>query len=578
MVFGIRSRIGSNRKQPSLSRLKRIVSLRMLVPSMKIALAQFNPTVGDFEGNSSRILDFARQAQAGGAEIAVFSELCLCGYPPQDLIERPAFVQHNRETLARLAKAVPIPSIVGYVGKAQDDTGKPVANSAAMIGNGKILFEQRKMLLPTYDVFDESRYFQPAHTQHAFLLGAETLGITICEDIWNDKDFWAQRLYERDPVAELVAKGSSIVLNISSSPYTIDKRSIRHNMLQAMARRHQVPVVYVNQVGGNDSLIFDGSSVAFMPDGRVGALAKSFEEDLVFFDTASGLGDIRPQIRDEIEAAYRALVLGTRDYVRKCGFRKVVIGLSGGIDSALVAAIATDALSAENVVGVSMPGPYSSEGSILDARKLACNLGIDLYVLPITETFNSYRETLKDTFAGLQPGVAEENIQARIRGNLLMALSNKFGSLVLSTGNKSEMAVGYCTLYGDMAGGLAVISDVPKTMVYDLARCANRAAPRIPEESLSKPPSAELRPNQTDQDTLPPYDVLDRILKAYVEDLRSPEEIAQHYGFSMDLVRGVAMQVDRNEYKRKQAPPGLKVTSKAFSVGRRFPLAQKFVV
>ncbi len=545
---------------------------------MKIALAQFNPTVGDFEGNSARILEFAALAQSGGAEIAVFSELSLCGYPPQDLIERPAFIQRNREALDRLALRVPIPSVVGYVGKAQDETGKPVANSAALIGHGKLLFEQRKMLLPSYDVFDETRYFQPAHTQHAFLFGAETLGITICEDIWNDKNFWTQRLYERDPVTELVGKGSSLVLNISSSPYTIDKRAIRHDMLRAMAKRHQVPVVYVNQVGGNDSLIFDGSSVAFLPDGSVAALARSFEEDLVFFDSAVGTGDIRPQITDEIEAAYRALVVGTRDYVRKCGFRKVVIGLSGGIDSALVAAIAAEALGGENVTGVSMPGPYSSEGSITDAKCLAKKLGIELLVLPIGDTFESYRQALQARFAGLPEDVAEENLQARIRGNLLMALSNKFGSLVLSTGNKSEMAVGYCTLYGDMAGGLAVISDVPKTMVYELCRFANRASQQIPEAIFTKAPSAELRPHQTDQDSLPPYDVLDRILKAYVEDLRSPEEIARHYGFPLELVRGVAGQVDRNEYKRKQAPPGLKVTSKAFSVGRRFPLAQKFSV
>src|ERR1700690_3736673 len=362
---------------------------------MKIALAQFNPTIGDFDGNSARILEMAAEEKKGGAELAVFSELCICGYPPQDLVERPSFAERNQQELVRLAKKIPLPSLVGFVGDAMDNTGKPVANSAALIAQGKILFEQRKMLLPTYDVFDESRYFQPAHTQHAFLLGAETLGITICEDIWNDKNFWAQPLYERDPVTELIGKGSSVILNISSSPYTIDKRDVLHGMLKAIAKRHQVPVVYVNQVGGNDSLIFDGSSVAFLPDGRVGALAKSFEEDLVFFDTASGAGDARPQMQDEIEAAYQAIVLGTRDYVRMCGFRKVVIGVSGGIVWALVAAIATDALGPENVIGVSMPGPYSSEGSVRDARKLACNLGIEIFALPITDTFNSYRATLK---------------------------------------------------------------------------------------------------------------------------------------------------------------------------------------
>ncbi len=545
---------------------------------MKIALAQFNPTVGDFEGNSARILELAREAQAHGADLAVFSELCLCGYPPQDLIERPAFIERNQKELARLAKVVAIPALVGYVGKAQDDTGKPVANCAALIAGGKILFEQRKMLLPTYDVFDESRYFQPGHTQHVFPLGQEQLGITICEDAWNDKNFWAQRLYKRDPVVELMGKGSTLLLNISSSPYTIDKRALRLDMLRAIAVENRVPIVYVNQMGGNDSLIFDGSSVAITPDGRVAAQAKSFEEDLVFFDTAAGLGDVRPQPKDELEAAYRALVVGTRDYVLKCGFRKVVVGLSGGVDSALVATIAKDALGAENVLGVGMPGPYSSEGSLRDARCLAKSLGIEFIVLPITETFETYRKTLAPTFSGLPEDATEENIQARIRGNLLMALSNKFGSLVLSTGNKSEMAVGYCTLYGDMAGGLAVLSDVPKSMVYELAAFVNRKSLVIPQATIEKPPSAELRPCQTDQDTLPPYDVLDRILKAYVEDLRTPEQIADHYEFPLEMVRWVARRVDQNEYKRKQAPPGLKVTSKAFSVGRRFPLAQKFAV
>ena len=543
---------------------------------MKIALAQFNPTVGDFEGNRKRILELAREAKAGGAELAVFSELCLCGYPPQDLIERPSFVERNQQELVCLAREIPLLSLVGFVGEAQDKTGKPVANSAALIAPGKILFEQRKMLLPTYDVFDETRYFQPATVQFPFKLGSETLGITICEDSWNDKNFWPERLYDRDPVAELVGKGSSIVLNLSSSPYTLGKRGLREDMLGAVARQQRVPVVYVNQVGGNDSLIFDGSSVAFAGDGRVAARAKSFEEDLIFFDSATGTGDMRPPMDDEFEAAYRALVIGTRDYVRKCGFPKVVVGLSGGIDSALVAAIAADALGAVNVTGVSMPGPYSSEGSVRDAQGLAMNLGIELITLPITDMFETYRKVLAMTFKGRAEDATEENLQARIRGNLLMALSNKFGSLVLSTGNKSEMAVGYCTLYGDMAGGLAVISDVPKTMVYDLANFVNRKRQIIPRDTLTKAPSAELRPNQTDQDTLQPYEDLDRILKAYVEDLQSPEQIAEECLLPVDMVRKVALLVDRSEHKRKQAAPGLKLTSKAFSVGRRFPLAQKF--
>jgi NAD+ synthase (glutamine-hydrolysing) len=547
---------------------------------MKIALVQFNPVVGDFEGNAERIRELSCAAKRGGADLAVFSELCLCGYPPQDLIERPAFEERNRKELARLADEVAVPSLVGYVGKAQDDTGKPVANCAALIAEGKILFEQRKMLLPTYDVFDETRYFQPANSQSTFALGKETLGITICEDTWNDKNFWTQRLYARDPVAEIASKGSTVLLNISSSPYTMGKRGLRQDMLRAIVMKHRMPMVYVNQVGGDDSLVFDGSSIAIAPDGRIAARAKSFEEDMVFFDTVTSAGDLHESVDNELDAIYRALALGTRDYVRKCGFRKVVVGLSGGIDSALVATIASDALGPQNVLGVSMPGPYSSEGSVRDARQLAANLGIELLILPIVEAFQSYGKILETPFAGRAADVTEENLQARIRGNVLMALSNKFGSLVLSTGNKSEMAVGYCTLYGDMAGGLAVISDVPKTMVYELAERMNAVAGpgkmRIPAETIAKPPSAELRPNQTDQDTLPPYDVLDRILKAYVEDLHAPQEIADETGFDIGLVRSVTLRVDQNEYKRKQAPPGLKVTSKAFSVGRRFPLAQKY--
>jgi NAD+ synthase (glutamine-hydrolysing) len=543
---------------------------------MKIALGQFNPTVGDFAGNSARIVEMTRQARERGADLAVFSELCLCGYPPQDLVERPAFVERNQTELACLAGRVALPALVGYVGKAQDDTGKPVANCAALIASGKILFEQRKMLLPTYDVFDESRYFQPAHSQFVFPFSSEQLGITICEDCWNDKNFWTQRLYQRDPVAELAEKGTSVLLNISGSPYTLDKRALRLEMLQAIARRYRLPVVYVNQVGGDDSLVFDGSSMAITADGRVGAMAHSFAEDLVIFDVQTGEGDVRPQPLDELDAAYHALVCGTRDYVRKCGFRSAVVGLSGGVDSALVAAIATEALGAENVLGVAMPGPYSSEGSVRDARQLGQNLGIRVLTLPIADTFSAYRQTLAGTFAGRVEDCTEENLQARIRGNLLMAIANKFSSLVLSTGNKSEMAVGYCTIYGDMAGGLAVISDVPKTMVYELSALVNRGREVIPESTLTKPPSAELRPEQTDQDSLPPYDVLDAILKAYVEDLHSPREIAEHYEFPLELVKNITQMVDRNEYKRKQAPPGLKVTSKAFGLGRRLPIAQKF--
>jgi NAD+ synthase/NAD+ synthase (glutamine-hydrolysing) len=447
------------------------------------------------------------------------------------------------------------------------------------LAGGKVAFEQQKMLLPTYDVFDENRYFQPAREQFVFPLSENRLGITICEDIWNDKNFWTKHLYERDPVAELVAKGAQVIINLSASPYTIDKRNLRTDMLRALARDHAKPVVYVNQVGGNDSLIFDGSSLAVMPDGRVAAQARSFEEDLVLFDSVTGQGDIRSQPAEEIEAAYKALVCGTRDYVAKCGFRNLAIGLSGGIDSALVAAIAADAVGPENVLGVAMPGPYSSPGSVTDARQLAVNLGIRVIELPIREVFESYLRTLRPTFGDTPVDVTEENIQARIRGNYLMALSNKFGTLVLSTGNKSEMAVGYCTLYGDMAGGLAVISDVPKTMVYELAYFINRrdnGREVIPPAIITKPPSAELRPNQTDQDTLPPYEILDCILKAYIEEVQSPDEIANHYGYAIELVRSVAQRVDRSEYKRKQAPPGLKITSRAFGFGRPFPIAQKF--
>src|SRR5882724_10625190 len=544
---------------------------------MKIALAQFNPTVGDFDGNSARILCLAEQARQQGADLAVFSELCLCGYLPQDLLERPAFIDRNQVELKSLAAKLPLPAVVGYVGRVKNGSGKNIANKAALIDGVRVVFEQGKMLLPTYDVFDESRYFQPADRQSAYSLGNETLGITVCEDAWNDKNFWSVRRYERDPVTEIVGQGSTVLLNISASPYTIDKRTLRFEMLRSIAVHHKRPIVYVNQVGGDDSLIFDGASMVVTPDGKIAAQAFAFQEDLVLFDTATGQGELHALPHEEIAYAYRALVTGTYDYVQKCGFKKVLVGLSGGIDSAVVAAIAVDALGAENVLGVSMPGPFSSEGSKADAVTLAKNLSIQVVTVPIIDVFDTYRRALAPAFGDRPADVTEENIQARIRGNYLMAVSNKFGSMVLSTGNKSEIAVGYCTLYGDMAGGLAVISDVPKLMVYELAEWINRERELIPRSTIEKAPSAELRPNQKDEDSLPPYDVLDRILKAYIEDLHSPQEIADHYGFDLKMVRDIALLVDRNEYKRKQSAPGLKITSRAFGFGRPFPIAQKFI-
>src|SRR5438309_3789129 len=425
---------------------------------MKLALAQFNPTVGDFAGNTARILALAARAKERGADLAVFSELCICGYLPQDLLERPAFIDRNQKELKQLAAKLPLPAIVGFVGKNKNGTGSGIANKAALLSGGKIVFEQSKMLLPTYDVFDESRYFQPAAEQKVFGFGGEMLGITICEDVWNDKNFWAVRRYDRDPVTELAAQGTSVIINISASPYTIDKRALRVDMLRSIALSHQLPIVYVNQVGGNDSLIFDGASVALTLDGKVAAQAAAFQEDLILFDTTTGEGEIHEQPPEEIAYAFQALVLGTRDYVHKRRFEKALVGLSGGIDSAVVAAIAVEALGAENVLGVSMPGPARSQGSIDDAKKLAENLGIKLLHVPIAETFAVFKGQFKEVFSGLPENETEENMQPRLRAMTLMALSNKFGHLVLSTGNKSELSVGYCTIYGDMVGGLAVIS------------------------------------------------------------------------------------------------------------------------
>ena len=543
---------------------------------MKIALGQINPTVGDFSGNAAKIIAFAQRAKASGAGLILFPELSVCGYPPRDLVERPAFVARNRESAERIAaQTAGIAVICGMVTPANSDTGKTVMNSAGLLMDGKIAFLQSKMLLPTYDVFDESRNFAPARQQELFPFCGNRMALTICEDAWNDKQFWAKRLYTVDPVESLIHAGGNFVLNISASPFWIGKREFRRDMLASIARQHKVPVALVNQVGGNDSLIFDGSSLVLDREGKVIAQGKSFEEDLIYFDSQALTGEMHEQIPGDEASAYSALVLGTRDYIRKCGFQKAIVGLSGGIDSALTAAIAADAVGPENVIGVGMPGPYSSQGSIDDARSLAANLGIRFELISIDPAYEAYRGMLKPVFSGLKEDVTEENLQSRARGMLLMALSNKFGAIVLSTGNKSELGVGYCTLYGDMVGGLAVISDVPKTLVYRLSEYVNSRKPVIPRASIDKPPSAELRPDQKDSDSLPPYDVLDAILEDYIEDSHPADQIAAERKIDIETVRRVMRMVDRAEYKRQQAAPGVKISPKAFGYGRRFPIAAK---
>jgi NAD+ synthase (glutamine-hydrolysing) len=547
---------------------------------MKVALAQTNSTIGDLPGNAARMLKYARKAAEGGAHLVVFPELSLTGYPPRDLLEKQSFLDRTEEHLQQLAadtSRLGLTLICGTVTRTGLSGGNPIYNSAAVLRAGSVVFRQNKMLLPSYDVFDETRYFQPATKQEPLLFDHQTAALTICEDAWNDKQFWERRLYSRDPVEELAQKGAHVLISINASPYHMDKRALRREVFRTSALHFGIPLIYVNQVGGNDQLVFDGSSFALNAAGEVIAAAPSFEEDLVFVDTETGTGDQHGNCAVECEAVYQALVLGTRDYIRKCGFERVIIGLSGGIDSSLTAAIAVDAVGRENVLGVGMPGPYSSEGSVTDARDMAARLGIRFEIIPIQKQFESFVEVLHPLFGEESGGVTEENLQSRLRGVTLMALSNKWGALVLTTGNKSELAVGYCTLYGDMCGGLAVISDVPKTLVYELSRVANRRhGDAIPETVFSKPPSAELRPDQKDSDSLPEYDVLDGILKAYIEDYASPQAIADSLHLSVTLVRDIINKVDRNEYKRQQAAPGLKVTTKAFGVGRRFPIAQRF--
>jgi len=562
---------------------------------VKIALAQINPTVGDFAGNVKKILEYATRAVEQGAELVVFPELAVCGYPPADLLEKRAFIARTEQATAEIAAwtgGEGRPAILcGTVMPAASSGGKQVRNVAALLDGGRVRFVQQKMLLPFYDVFDEQRYFEAATQQTLTSVRGEPLAITICEDAWNDKGFWPRPMYKVDPVEALMAQWEDqpkelagrqrLIVNISASPYWQGKPHVRQKMLAALAKRHGAYVVMVNQVGGNDSLVFDGSSLVIRPNGDAGVRAASFAEDLVLFDTEAK-GDIEVSSMDgagdEVAAMWKALVLGTRDYVRKCGFTKALVGLSGGIDSALVAAIAVEALGAENVVGVGMPSEYSSLGSIDDARKLAKSLGVRFELLPIHDVFAQYQKVLQPLFAGTPFGLAEENLQSRIRGTLLMGLSNKFGALVLTTGNKSEMSTGYCTLYGDMVGALAVIGDVMKTRVYALSRYVNRVREVIPWATIEKPPSAELRPEQKDTDSLPPYEVLDPILEAYVEEYLSAEQIAAEQEVDVALVRSVLQLVERSEYKRQQAAPVLKVTRKSFGMGRRFPIAVKVQV
>jgi NAD+ synthase (glutamine-hydrolysing) len=555
---------------------------------MRIALAQINPTVGDIGANCRRIIRFIDDARKQRADLVVFPELALIGYPPKDLLLKPTFIDDNLAALAAVARAATgIDALVGYVDRNTDPVGRPLHNAAALLRDGRIVSRHFKTLLPTYDVFDESRYFEPAPpgqdaAHNVVPIAERPVGICICEDLWNDEKLIPRRLYHQNPIAELCAAGAAVLVNTSASPFVLGKHDFRLELFSAQARRWNRPLVYVNQVGGNDELVFDGNSVVFDRTGRVIAQARDFDEDLLVVDIAAAdtdLEDARIETHSSgLESVYKALLLGLRDYVRKCGFNSVVLGLSGGIDSALTAALAAAALGPEKVLGVAMPSRFSSQGSIDDARQVAQNLGIAFRIIPIAAVHDAYEATLADTFAGRPPDVTEENLQARVRGGILMALSNKFNHLLLTTGNKSEIAVGYCTLYGDMCGGLAVISDVPKTMIWDLARWINAKSGRelIPQSSIDKVPSAELRPNQTDQDSLPPYPVLDAILFRYVEEEKSAAQIVAE-GYDAATVLRVVRLIDRSEYKRRQAAPGIKVTTRAFGFGRRMPIAQNYV-
>ncbi len=561
---------------------------------MRIALAQINPTVGDIDGNSRQIIKAIQQAQSAGAELVVFPELSVIGYPPKDLLLKPVVIEACESAVDRIAEHCRgIAAIVGHPSPSDNPTGRLLYNAATLCADGRRQHRRVKSLLPTYDVFDEHRYFEPGPDVQITPCGDLKLGISICEDLWNDREVIPRQLYHDNPISELARRGADLFINCSASPFTVGKHEMRLRLMQNAAKRYGLPVVYCNQVGGNDELVFDGASCVVDAQGELIARAKDFETDLLLVDLPLGQSSggqvssarIEPA-RTGIASAYHALVLGLRDYCRKCGFKSVVLGLSGGIDSAVSAALAVAALGRENVRGVAMPSRYSSTGSINDAEALAENLDIEFHVVPIEPAHKAFEKMLEPIFAGTTPGVAEENIQARARGIVLMAISNKFGSMLVTTGNKSELAVGYCTLYGDMAGGLAVLSDVPKTMVYQLARWINddpdsplRQAfgkPVIPESSITKPPSAELRENQTDQDSLPPYEVLDEIIERFVEREQSARQIIQETGYDEQTVLRMVRLIDLNEYKRKQAAPGLKITGRAFGFGRRMPIAQRY--
>jgi NAD+ synthetase len=541
---------------------------------MIIAMVQMNTTIGDIHGNRDRVLDAMSRARNSGADLAVFPELTLTGYPPRDLLGLHGFVESNLEAVGAIARGTGrMGVIVGFVDRNTASEGKELYNAAALLCDGEVRGVVHKTLLPSYDVFDEDRYFERSRESRILPFRDRKLGISICEDAWNDEDFWSKHLYHTNPILKLAEAGADLLINLSSSPFEMYKPLVRHRMLLRHVQKYRIPMLYVNLVGGNDDLLFDGNSIALGKAGNLIAQGKSFREDLLLVDPDSA-HDQPYREGEPMQNLFEVLVMGTRDYAHKCGFRSAVLGLSGGIDSAVTACIAAEALGSRNVCGVALPSVYSAQQSHDEARALAQNLGIQFLVIPIQEVFREFLSALSGPFAGLPEGTTEENLQARIRGNILMALSNKFGHLVLSTGNKSELGVGYCTLYGDMAGGMAVISDVPKTEIYRLAAYINRESEIIPAGTLRRAPTAELRPDQTDQDSLPPYEVLDAILRLLVEDQLSVDEAAAR-GYSRETVVEVARMVSRSEYKRRQAAPGLKVSSRAFGSGRRVPIAKR---